>query len=467
MGKGMSGMRVFSMVWFGQLVSSIGSGLTGFALGVWIYQQTGSTTLFAVNILAYTLPNLLISPLAGALIDRWDRRLVLIMSDGGSALSTLMIALLYLSGRLEIWHIYVATAFNSAFGSFQWPAWSAATTMLVPKRHLGRASGMTQASEAIANLASPAMAGLLLVKTGIPGIVLVDFSTFLVAIFALLVVKFPQYERTAQSGAGKSSLFKEMTFGWKYISTRSGLLGLLIVFASTNFLNSLGSPLITPMLLEMTTPEILGYMASFIGVGMLIGTVVMSTWGGPKRRIHGVLGFLMVQGLFQILIGLRPSLPLMAASGFGMMLVFPIVNGSSQALWQSKVPPGLQGRVFAVRRMIAWSIMPIATMLAGPMHDYVFSPLMAENGILAGSVGLVLGTGPGRGAGLIFVMTGLLTILVVAAAGYGNPRVRHLEDELPDTISETPDEANSPGTTTTPAPASPKLAKSPKPAPGD
>jgi MFS transporter, DHA3 family, macrolide efflux protein len=436
--KTASGMRVFSIVWFGQLVSSIGSGLTGFALGVWIYQQTGSTTLFAVNILMYTVPNLLVSPLAGALVDRWDRRLVMILSDAGAGLSTMVIALLFLSGRLEIWHIYVATAFNSGFGAFQWPAYSAATTLLVPKKHLGRASGMTQTSEAIASLVSPAMAGLLLVKTGIIGVVLVDVVTFLIALSTLLIIRFPGYERTAQTSPGKGSMWKEMAFGWKFISARPGLLGLLLVFAASNFLGNLGSPLITPMVLEMTSPEMLGYLASFIGVGMLCGTILMSAWGGPKRRIHGVLVFMMLQGVFIIMLGIRPSLALMAAAGFGMMMLHPIVNGSSQAIWQSKVPPGLQGRVFAVRRMIAWSIMPLGTILAGPLNDRVFGPLMADGGPLASSVGLLLGTGPGRGAGLIFVLTGLLSIVLVLTAGYGNPRVRNLEDELPDAVPDTP-----------------------------
>ena len=152
------GMRTFMIIWSGQLVSTIGSGLTSFALGVWIYQETGSTTLFALNLLAYTLPNLLLSPIAGALADRWDRRLLMILSDTGAGISTLIIAILAFTQNLEIWHIYLATAFNAGFSTFQWPAYSAATTLLVPKNQLGRAGGMLQVGEAVSQLITPAIA---------------------------------------------------------------------------------------------------------------------------------------------------------------------------------------------------------------------------------------------------------------------------------------------------------------------
>jgi len=226
------GLRIFSVIWSGQLVSTIGSGLTGFALGVWIYEQTGSVTLFALNMLAFALPNLLVAPLAGALADRWDRRIVMILSDSGAGLSTLAIALLMLTNQLEIWHIYVATAFSSAFSTFQWPAYSAATTLLVPKQHLGRAGGMTQIGEAASQLISPILAGALYVTAGLESIILIDFATFAFAIFTLLLVRFPRPETTAEGEAGKGSLLQEALYGWKYITVRAGLLGLLLYFAT-------------------------------------------------------------------------------------------------------------------------------------------------------------------------------------------------------------------------------------------
>lgn len=429
------GMRTFFVIWFGQLVSLVGSGLTGFAMGVWLYQETGSVTLFALSNLCFVLPQMLFSPLAGALVDRWDRRRAMILSDTGAGLSTLFLALMLFAGRLEVWHVYLALAVSALFNTFQWPAYSAATTLLVPKKHLGRAGGMVQIGQAVSQLIAPALAGALMVVIGLKGVLVIDFATFAFAVLTLAVVHIPRPKASAEGEAGKGSLWQETVFGWKYIVARPGLLGLLLYFASVNFLGGMTFPLLMPMVLDMTTPDVLGYIASLAGVGMLVGTLVMSTWGGPQRRVYGVLGFCAIEGLLTIVMGAQASIPLIAVSAFGMMICMPIVNGSSQALWQSKVEPDLQGRVFAVRRMIAMAISPLAYVVVGPLADKVFEPLMAVDGSLANSVGQVIGTGPGRGAGLMFIIMGALTVAASAVA-YLNPRIRLVEDELPDVVVE-------------------------------
>ncbi len=426
-------MRTFLVIWSGQLVSTIGSGLTSFALGVWIYQETGSVTLFAMNLLAFAVPNLLVSPFAGALVDRWDRRWVMVMSDTGAGLATLSIAILYMTGDLQVWNIILATAVNSAFSTFQWPAYSAVTTLLVPRIQLGRAGGMVQIGEAISQLLAPAAAGVLFVTIGLGGVIVIDFATYLFAVLTLLVVRVPSPERSAAGEEGKGSLWKEALYGWTYISTRAGLLGLLLIFAASNFVTGLIIPLITPMILDMASADMLGYLMSIVGVGMLAGTLVMSAWGGPRRRIHGVLGFSILSGFFISLLGVSPLIPVMAVAGFFVMFAMPIINGSSQAIWQSKVDPDVQGRVFSVRRMIAWSTTPLAYLVAGPLADRVFRPLLLEGGALADSLGQLIGIGPGRGTGLLFIVVGAASILV-AAAGYLIPHVRNVEDELPDVL---------------------------------
>jgi len=428
-----NGMQTFVVIWLGQLVSLVGSGLTSFALGVWLYQQTGSVTLFALNALFFTLPQMLFSPFAGALVDRWDRRWAMILSDVGAGLTTLFLALMLFFGQLEYWHIYVATLFNALFGAFQWPAYSAATTLLVPKKHLGRAGGMVQLGEAISQLVAPALAGVLLVTIGLKGVMLIDFVTFAFAVLTLMVVHIPKPETSAQGIASKGSLWKEAAFGWQYIVGRPGLLGLLIFFAAINFLWGMVNPLLIPTVLSMTTADVLGYVASFVGVGMLAGTLVMSAWGGPKRRIKGVVGFEMIQSLLVIVMGLRSSVVLLAGAGAGILFCMPIVNGSSQALWQSKVHADLQGRVFAVRRMIAMAASPLAYIFVGPLADKIFEPLMAADGPLALTVGRIIGTGPGRGNALMFIVIGILSF-GVATVAYLYPRIRLVEDELPDAI---------------------------------
>lgn len=436
------GMLIFNVIWFGQLVSLIGSGLTGFALGVWLYERTGSVTLFALNSLCFILPQILFSPFAGALVDRWDRRRAMILSDTGAGLSSLFLVLLLFAGRLEVWHIYLATIFNALFSSFQWPAYSAATTLLVPRKHLGRAGGMVQIGQAVSQLIAPAMAGALLVTIGLEGVILIDLATFAFAVLTLLVVRIPRPETTAEGAAGRGSLWQEAAFGWKYITARPGLLGLLIFFSVNNFLWGMVTLLLVPMILEIATPDVLGYLYSTVGMGMLLGTLVMSAWGGPQRRILGVLGFETIMGLLTVVAGLRPLIPLIAAAGSGILFCVPIVNGSSQALWQSKVEPGLQGRVFAVRRMIAMAASPLAYVVVGPLADKVFEPLMAVDGPLAGSVGRIIGTGPGRGGGLMFILIGILSVAATVVA-YLNPRIRLVEDELPDVIADEAEPAES------------------------
>ena len=427
------GMRVFILIWFGQLVSLIGSGLTGFALGVWMYQRTGSVTQFALISLSTTLPFIVISPLAGALVDRWNRRWIMILSDSGAGLSTGAIALLLVTGRLETWHIYLATATSSTFSAFQWPAYIATTTLLVPKQHLGRASGMTQLGQALAQLISPVLAGILLGSIKLQGVILLDFATFLFALVTLLLVRFPDAKTTAAGEAGKDSLLRSAAYGWTYITARPGLLALLIFFTLSNFLVGVVEVLTTPLVLSFASAAVLGIILSIGGTGMLVGSLVISTWGGPQRRINNVFGFMLLGGLCILVAGLRTSVPLFALAAFFFFLGLPIINGSSQVIFQKKVAPNVQGRVFALNGAIAGASLPLAYAIAGPLADRVFEPLMAPNGPLAGSIGQIIGVGPGRGIGLLFIVMGALTILVTLAA-YQYPRLRLVEDELPDAI---------------------------------
>jgi DHA3 family macrolide efflux protein-like MFS transporter len=425
-----SGIRTFLTVWFGQLISTLGSGLTGFALSVYIFQKTGSATQLGVAMLATVLPSLLISPLAGALVDRWDRRWVMVASDAGAALSTLAIWALLASGHLQVWHIYVANALSSLLGSFQQPAYMASITLLIPKEHLGRASGLVQLSEAINRIIAPILAGLLVVTIQVKGVILIDFATFLFAVVTLLVVRIPRPETTAEGKAGQGSLLRESTFGWLYIKARPGLLGLLILASFINLALGFQNVLFTPLILSFTTPAVMGGILSVGGVGLLAGSLLMSTWGGT-RRIYGLMGGLFLTGIFAGLTGLRPDPFLIGAASACMFCVIPIVNGSSQAIWQAKVAPDVQGRVFATRRLIALVALPVSYLTAGPLADHVFEPLMAESGAWAGSLGTILGTGPGRGIGLVFAIMGCIVALL-AVIGCLNPRVRRIEDELPD-----------------------------------
>lgn len=427
------GMRVFTTVWFGQMVSAFGSNLTAFAIGVWVYRRTESATLFSLLSLIVLLPGLLIAPLAGAIADRWDRRKVMLMSDVGASFGTLAIALLLYYDSLAVWHVVLAVTAISVFGTFQWPAFSAATTLLVPKEHLGRASGMTQFGQAAATIFAPLAAGFLYVVVRLHGIILIDYATFLFSVLTLFIVRFPRPEVSEEGKKARGSIWREGLYGWGFIKQRPGLLGLLLFFAAINFTSGIGNVMLGPLVLSFAGTAQLGTIITVLGFGMMGGSILMSVWGGPKRRVHGILAFGMLQGVALMVGGMGPSALLVGAAGFLLAFVTPIISGSSQVIWQTKTPPDVQGRVFATRSMIGQLSLPLAYLLAGPLADKLFQPLV--EGPLARTVGGVIGTGQGRGIGLLFIVAGCLPVLAGIAA-YAYPRVRRVEDELPDHVAE-------------------------------
>lgn len=424
---------VFIIVWFGQSVSLVGSGLTGFALGVWVFQQNGSVTQFALIGLFTVLPRIILSPVVGPLVDRWDRRWAMIVGDAGAGLSTLILVLLLQAGRLEIWHIYLLVAASAACGTIQWPAFMAITTLLVPKQNLGRANGLVQLGQAASEILAPAMAGVLLLTIRLQGIILIDVTTFLVAVLTLLVVRFPTSPPAAAHQSTRGSWRQDISYGWQYLAARPGLIGLLLFLTAVNFLWGLVGALITPMILGFTSSANLGFLISIAGGGMLVGSLVMTVWGGPRRRIHGVLSFELLSGACFLLMGLRPSFWPVALAVFVAHTTIAIIFGSNQAIWQSKVAPAVQGRVFATQQMLAKAASPLAYLLAGPLAERIFEPLLTPNGLLSGSAGLVIGTGPGRGIALLFIAMGLLK-MAVSLAAYLNPSIRLVEEMLPDVV---------------------------------
>ncbi len=425
------GIWVFLVIWFGQLVSLIGTRLTGFALGVWVYQQTGSTTQFALITVCTSLPGVLMLPIAGALIDRWDRRLAMVLSDTGAGLCTLTLIFLLLTEQLQIWHIYLIMAVSSSFDAFQWPAYAAATTLLVPKEHYGRVSGMLPLARSIAQTLAPFAGGLLLLTMGLPGVLLIDVLTFLFSIISLLLIRIPMPPKTQEGAAGDGSLLREAAYGWTYIMARPGLLRLLLYFTAHNVMVGIVTVLPTPLILSFASVDVLGTVLAVSGAGMLLGSVAMSVWGGPKRYMYGIYVACLVRGVCILLAGVGPSAVLFAVSHSLSLFTLPIMNGCSQAIWQRKVAPDVQGRVFAIRKMIAFSSLPLAHFVAGPLADDVFEPLLLAGGPLAGSVGRIIGVGPGRGIGLMFVLSGAL-LAVKTVVGMLSPRLRRVEEELPD-----------------------------------
>jgi DHA3 family macrolide efflux protein-like MFS transporter len=431
----MSGIRTFLTVVLGQFVSTFGTGLTNFGLGIWILKDTGSVTYFAILNVVVTVPGILIAPVAGVIVDRWDRRRVMLLSDCGSALSILSLALLIHSGYLHFWHICVALGINSVFAMMRAPAFAASIPLLVPKQHLGRASGISQIGQAASGILAPMIAGLIVQSVGLDTVVLIDFLTYLFAISMLLTVSIPRPPQSTQDAKARGSFWSEAAYGLVYIKSRPGLRGLLIYFAAIFFALSIANVLIAPMMLKFASVAVIGFIVSCAGAGLLTGSLIMSAWGGPQQRINGILGFGMIQAVAFIIMGLRPHPIFVGAGLFLQSFTLPFIQGCNRVIWQTKTPPDVQGRVFAASSMIIQIIGPIGFVIGGPLADKVFEPMLSTGGLLAGSVGQFIGVGPGRGMGLMLIGMGLINMVSTLSA-FMRPRIRYIQDEIPDAIDE-------------------------------
>lgn len=429
-----SGMTGFTIIWIGQMVSLLGSGMTTFGVSIWAWDMTGQATALALAMFFGFGPQVLLSPLAGAIVDRYDRKLVMMLSDLAAGVATIVLLLLYANDSLQIWHLYAANAFSGAFGSFQFPAYSAAVSVMIPKQQYGRANGMIALAGSASGILAPIIGGALYGLIGLGGIMTIDIVTFVFAIGMLLFVFIPAPETSSEGMQARGSLRSESMFGFKYIFERPSLLGLQLVFFFINFSAMLGFSTMVPMVLARTGSDslALSFTQSIGAIGGVVGGILMSVWGGPRRRVHGVLmGMISISLLGSIPTGIGRSVIWWAAGGFFVGLILPVLNGSNQAIWQAKVQPDIQGRVFAVRRLIAQIAAPIGILSAGPLADLVFEPAMAEGGAWADTFGWLVGTGPGAGMGLMFVLSGFMGAFV-GLMGYAFPKIRNVEDIMPD-----------------------------------
>lgn len=430
-----SGMTAFIFVWLGQLISILASQVSLFGLNLWLYDQAGPDKVTAMAWLnvCFILPLLLISPVAGVMVDRYNRKLMMMFSDLGAGLATVALLVFQALGMMQVWHLYAAAVLYGLGQAFQWPAYSAAITTLVPKEQLGRVNGLMSLMESGPAVLSPLIAPFALALVALTGVLAFDVATFIIAIGMLLVVHIPQPPKTAEGQAAKGNFLQEAAFGFKYIFARPSLLGLQLVFFCGNLFSGIGGMVLVPMILSRTVDKgiTLGVVQSVGAVGMILGGVAMSAWGGFKRRVHGVLLGWLLSGVASAFLGFGREVVFWSVVMFATSALIPLINGSNQAIWQSKVAPDLQGRVFTARRLIAWFTNPISPLIAAFLADRLLEPAMQEGGALANVFGSAVGIGPGAGMALLFILTGLLSA-VVGLAGYAFPAIRNAEDILPD-----------------------------------
>lgn len=409
-------------------MSQTGTAMTRFALLIWVYEQTGRATSVALLGFCAYVPFVVASPFAGVWVDRLDRRRVMFWADLGAGATTAALLLLLATGHLAVWHIFVAEALAGVCEAFQLPAFTAASTLLVPPRHYARASGLRSVASLGADGVAPFAAGVALVWIGVAGVMLIDLATFLAALATLMVVRVP---RPAASGATTGRFWAEMAGGARYVLERPGLRGLLVIFTGMNLFAALTYFAILPAMVLARTgrdPLALASVQSANGIAGMMGGAIMSVWGGPRRKIHGVLAGAALSFLAgDLLFAAGRGVPAWVTGAIIGSVLVPVITGCNQAIWQSRVAPEIQGRVFGISGALRMSSMPLGYLGGGLIADYLMEPAMSPEGWLAPWLGWVVGVGPGAGMAAMFLATAFLGA-ATALVGYALPAVRDVEN---------------------------------------
>ena len=417
----------FFAIWTGQAFSLLGSMLVQFALVWWLTQTTGSATVLAMATLVAVLPGIVIGPFAGALVDRWNRRLIMIVADSLIALVTLWLIYLYATGQMQVWQVYAAMFLRAALGGFHWPAMQSSTSLMVPKEHLARVAGINQTMMGVMNIISPPLGALLLSVLPLGKVLAVDVVTALLAVLPLCFIAIPQPELSAGAavpGAPRTSVWADLRAGFRYVAGWPGLLAILIMAMAINFVvNPAFSlmPILVTKYFGLGALQ-LGWLESVWGLGVVVGGLVLSVWGGFKRRVVTSLLGIIGMGIGTLIVGLSPvgaftmALLGMLVAGF----MNPIVNGPFMAVMQTAVAPDMQGRVFSLIQSASLAMMPLSLLLAGPIADKL-------------------------GVRVWYVVGGILCIAIGALA-FAVPAIMHVEENgHPSTSSHAPiDEAPAP-----------------------
>lgn len=428
--------RSFCLVWVSQLLSKTGAGMTGFALGVWLFERTGSVLDFSGIILFGTLPGLLLTPWAGSIADRYDQRSIIIGTESLVAVCIAMIGCLVWFEKFAVWHLYAIQAVISVSMAFEEPAAYASISNLVPKTQLGRASGLFVVSSAVPQLFAPLMAGALMGIIGLPGIIALDLTTLIISLLLLCGVTFPPLPRLGEdtlssTASGLRRTVSDIVNSLTFLQERPALALLYGYMTLATFLTGMVAVLVTPLVLSIHSASILAVVMTSAAAGALIGGLALSVGGGPSRWITLVLVLNLFEGLAIALAGITTSVVGLCFCAFSLMLCNTMFSTCVESLSRRKVPRERQGRVFALRQVITLSATPLSAITGGVLVEYVFEPALLERGAWFETVGVWFGTGAGRGTGLFFLVIGVLGMLA-SLLSMTHCRLRRLEQDVPD-----------------------------------
>ena len=370
----------FGLVWGSQTISMFGSMLVQFALVWWITQTTGSATRLTTALVFQYLPSIFLGPFVGALVDRWNRKKVMIYADALVALATLGLAALYWAGLMQLWHVYAILFIRSLGGTFQWPAMQASISMMVPERHLARIGGINQAVRGALNIASPPLGALLLAWLPMYGVISVDVLTASLAIPLMIFATIPQPTRDLAKGALTfGNLVGDVKEGVRFVLQWKGLRNMILIAVGLNVLSSPAFSLIPILVTDRYAGDVWQFslMESMFGVGVIIGGSVMGIWGGFKKKIYSAVLGLSLFGVGASIVGIAPpaGFYLGTAGIFITGLANPVINASFFAILQSKVSPDKQGRLFSLLDALILALTPLSLLVSGPLAERYGVPI--------------------------------------------------------------------------------------------
>ena len=425
-------MRTFLIVWVGQLASILGSEMTNFAITIWAWSVTGQATPLSFILFFTQTPKVIAALFAGVLVDRWNRQKLMIIGDLLAGCSTIAILLLFLSNNLAIWHLYFTGAVNGLFGFLQGLAYSASLSSIVPKQHYTRVTALNSIKMSGSYILAPALAGTLYPLIGLRGILIIDIVTFIIAISTLSIVRIPQLSQNHIS-QHLPNIKQELTFGFRYLFRHPSLLAILVFLLLENLIENINFAILPAMVLARSgnDPAVWGRLLTSFGIGGLLGAATISIWGGPKRRIHGLLLGSAVWKVGLIVLSVTQTMLIKIAAALTSGFCSPFPDSSNQAIWMSKVKPNIQGRVFAARDLIAQIAIPLGAAIAGPLADRFFEPAMRTGGSLTRLFGGLFGTEIGAGMALMITLFSSCGLLL-GLGGYAFPLLREVEEIIPD-----------------------------------
>jgi len=421
-------LRTFYTLVLTQTLSLIGSRMTSIAIGIRVTLDTGQAAPLLLVSFFNELPPMLFGSFAGVFVDRWNRRWVMMVSDAGQAIGSLLLLSSFLSGAFQLWHLYLIVFLQGTFAMFQSPAEDAVTSMLVDDAHRDRANALKQMAFPLAGVIAPAITGLIYPLVGITGVVLVDMVTFLIAVAVVYQMHIPQPPPSEEGKAASGGFWRELRGGLAYLGARRALLGLIIYFTIFNFLLNGPLDLGIPYLIKVTGSEsVTGLLLAAMNAGALVGGAAIALRRKNWKRVHVFMPAFLLTGAMFIVYGTsRTPIPL-AISMFFLFFTLPLGWGLFTALLQVKTPPDMQGRVFSVFGQLGFVASTTSFLLIGPLVDRVLEPAVKPNWIFTP----IVGDQPGAGMGLVLVIVGGV-ILIMTIATYIVPSVRRIETALPD-----------------------------------